>query len=38
MDEEKTGKQANLLEDEKPGNLHKIPRKEEKMRTLLLPR
>ena len=38
MDEDKKGKQANLLEDEKPGNHHEIPRKKGKMRKLRSPR
>ena len=37
MDEDKNGKQADLLEDEKPGNRHEIPRKQEKMRKLWSP-
>ena len=32
MDEDKKGKQADLLEDEKPGNHHAIPRKRGEMR------
>ena len=35
MDEDKKGQQADLLEDEKPGNCHEIPRKKEKMKKLL---
>ena len=38
MDEGKIGKQANLLNDEKPRNCHEIPRKKEKMRKLWSPR
>ena len=38
MDDEKEGKQANLLDKEKPRNHHDIPRKKEKMRKLWLPR
>ena len=30
MDEGKKGKQADLLEDNKPGNHHEIPRKKER--------
>ena len=35
MDEDTKGKQANLLQDKKPGNCHEIPRK---MRKLWSPR
>ena len=38
MDEDKKGKQVNLLEDKKPGNHHEIPRKRENMRKLWSPR
>ena len=38
MDEDKKGKQANLQEDEKPGNCHEIPRKGGEMRKLWSPR
>ena len=38
MDEEKEGKQADLLNKEKPRNHHNIPRKREKMRKLWSPR
>ena len=38
MDEEKEGKQANLLNKEKPRNHHDIPRKKGKMRKLWSPR
>ena len=38
MDEDKEGKQANLMNKEKPRNHHNIPRKKEKMRKLWSPR
>ena len=38
MDEDKKGKQADLLEDEKPENYHEIPRKRGEMRKLWSPR
>ena len=34
MDEDKKGKQANILEDEKPENCHETPTKREKLRKL----
>ena len=38
MDKGKKGKQADLLNDEKPRNHHKIPRKRGEMRKLWSPR